>query len=465
MEPPHSGVELAKRVHDLLIDWGIEKKVFSITLDNASANDVMQNLLKERLNFNNDLLCNGEFFHVRCCAHILNLIVQEGMKVASDAMHKIRESIRYVRQSEARKIVFKRCIEQVEVPETVSLKLDVPTRWNSTHAMLESALKYRRAFANLAFNDTNYPHCPTNEEWARAEAMCKFLKPFAVITNLMSGSTYPTSNMYFNQISKIESMLKHHMHNDDSVIRDMAVRMLDKFEKYWDSYSVILSLAIILDPRMKFDIVKFSYSRLDPTNCHEKVEYVRSKLYSVFNEYKNLVSSSSPTHIVQTESSYNARSIHLANIVPPNFSVRDQSNYLDAFDDYLECKSKDSATIEKSELDYYLEEATLDPTLFVNLQVLDYWKSNSSRFPCLAKMACDILSIPITTVASESAFSIGSRVLTKYRSSLLPDNVQALICTRNWILGFPFSEDDPEEEIVSINPEEASFNASSVPPD
>ena len=73
--PPHTGTLLSKKILSFLEEWGIEKKIFSITLDNASNNDNASN--KKKLNEGGLLLYDGIFFHVRCGAHILNLIIQE----------------------------------------------------------------------------------------------------------------------------------------------------------------------------------------------------------------------------------------------------------------------------------------------------------------------------------------------------------------------------------------------------
>ncbi|XP_058765108.1 zinc finger BED domain-containing protein RICESLEEPER 2-like [Vicia villosa] len=102
---------------------------------------------------------------------------------------------------------------------------------------------------------------------------------------------------------------------------------------------------------------------------------------------------------------------------------------------------------EKSELDIYFDDELmeLDEEQSENFDVLLYWKLNEKKFPILSIMARDVLSIPITTVASESSFSIGGRVLTKYRSSTLPEHIQMLICTRSWLYGFPENINDEED--------------------
>ena len=69
-----------------------------------------------------------------------------------------------------------------------------------------------------------------------------------------------------------------------------------------------------------------------------------------------------------------------------------------------------------------------------DLNILQYWKSHEYQYLELLMMARDILIIPISTVASESAFSIEGRVLDPYRSSLAPKNVEVLT-TRDWLFG------------------------------
>ncbi|TYK27978.1 zinc finger BED domain-containing protein RICESLEEPER 2-like isoform X3 [Cucumis melo var. makuwa] len=79
------------------------------------------------------------------------------------------------------------------------------------------------------------------------------------------------------------------------------------------------------------------------------------------------------------------------------------------------------------------------------LDLLTWWKVNSSRFKIISQVARDIYSIPISTVPSASAFSTGGRVLDSFRSSLTPQTTEALICAQNWIQSKPL--DDMTEEI------------------
>ena len=84
-----------------------------------------------------------------------------------------------------------------------------------------------------------------------------------------------------------------------------------------------------------------------------------------------------------------------------------------------------------SQLDLYLNGNKL--LTKEDLDILQFWKENKSQYLVISLMARDILSIPITTVVLESTFSIGDRIVNKYHSTILLENVEALICTEDWL--------------------------------
>jgi hypothetical protein len=83
---------------------------------------------------------------------------------------------------------------------------------------------------------------------------------------------------------------------------------------------------------------------------------------------------------------------------------------------------------------YELETYWLKPPIARkdNFDILDWWKTNLVEYPILASMARDALAVPASTVASESAFSTGRRVIFDFRSRLTPDTAEALICMQDW---------------------------------
>nr|GFA23169.1 zinc finger BED domain-containing protein RICESLEEPER 2-like [Tanacetum cinerariifolium] len=98
----------------------------------------------------------------------------------------------------------------------------------------------------------------------------------------------------------------------------------------------------------------------------------------------------------------------------------------------LHIRSEDTTISDKSEIDTYLEEGVYISETGVYFDALGWWKEKSSKFKILSKMDADILAIPLTTVASESAYSVGGRVIDQHRSSLGTSIVDMLICRADW---------------------------------
>ena len=122
---------------------GIEGKVASITVDNASYNDLAVRNLEESLQQHRKLPLNGKLFHVRCCAHILNLLVQDGISEIGDIIESVRDSVKYISSSIPRLKLFSELAKQQGLGSK-RLILDCATRWNATYQMLSTALEYRK---------------------------------------------------------------------------------------------------------------------------------------------------------------------------------------------------------------------------------------------------------------------------------------------------------------------------------
>ncbi|KAL3499860.1 hypothetical protein ACH5RR_038953 [Cinchona calisaya] len=340
----------------------------------------------------------------------------------------IQECVKYVRVSEARKIKFAECIARVSMHCKKKIQQDVATRRNSTYLVCETALEHCGTFDELQLVHPNFKCSLSDEEWNKVGRICLVLKPFYDITTIFSGSYYPTPNLYFHGVWKIQHLIFEGMHSLDDDMVAMAMKMDDKFNKYWENYSLVLSFAIILNPRFKLQWLEFFFKKIYPTSFKQRAVEINQKLHFLFEEYMRIY------FLVMAKLSLGASAAGGVT-----------SDIVDEIDEYNRYESENyQLDRNTSQLDLYLNENRLEAK--EELDVLKFWKENRSRYPVISLMARDILSIPITTMALESAFSVGGRVINNYRSSILLKNVEALICTKDWLYGGGALEENADEE-------------------
>ncbi|CAH1413396.1 unnamed protein product [Lactuca virosa] len=167
--------------------------------------------------------------------------------------------------------------------------MDCPTRWNSTFLMIKSALEMKDLFWRLAQTDDNYKLHPTKEGWEVAQVISDCLEHLYKATNRFSGSSYPTSNMFFSDVCKIKLQMMKWETNEYQFLRKMANPMKIKFEKYWNECSLVLSV-VVFDPKYKISLVEYYYNKIHGSLAISYVEKVHSALLELFNEYDEYLS-------------------------------------------------------------------------------------------------------------------------------------------------------------------------------
>lgn len=287
---------------------------------------------------------------------------------------------------------FREAARQIKVTITKKLILDCKTRWNSTYHMFIVALSYKDVFIRLRTKDHLYTSLPTTGEWETAKEICSFACEIKL------------------------SLKKRVTCSIESIIRNMASKMIVKFDKYWSVIHGIMGIAIVLDPRYKMKLLEYFYPLLYGSASLNEISSIKQLCFSLFEECQAKIN-----EMVEG-------STEKSNDNDSNIDDVPGSNYLSGYDSFV----NDTSDIQsKSELNNYLEEKALPRS--AAFDILGWWKTNGIKYPTLQKLAKDILAIPVSTVASESASSTSGMLLCPHRSMLHEDTLEALMCAQSWM--------------------------------
>ncbi|XP_073029214.1 zinc finger BED domain-containing protein RICESLEEPER 1-like [Primulina eburnea] len=403
-----------------LRNWDIDRKLFSLTVDNCSTYDRIVYRIRDQLSQRKLLACEGQLFDVRCAANTVKLLVQDVLGTSREISDKVREAIRFVQNSQATREKFEEIVQLVGANCQQLLSLDDPFRWNSTYSMLETALEYKEALSQLQEHDPSFLIFPSCLDWDRLRAITSILKFFHEVSNVFAGGKHSTANSYFAEICDIHLQLIEWCQKSDDFVSSLALKLKTKFDEYWKKCSLIMAIAAILDPRFKMKLVEYYYPQIYGDTALDCIDIVSNCIKALYNGL----------------AIYNPLAAHgqCSNSETSGSAVKDR---LTGFDRFLHENSVNQNI--KSDLDKYLEEPLFPRS--VDFSILNWWKVHEPRYPVLSMMARNILGIPISKVSHESLFDFRDRALDHCWNSLKPDSLQALVCSKDWMQhGFEVTE-------------------------
>lgn len=433
---PHTGSNLRKILHDTLIEYNLDDKVFTISLYNASNNTKAMELLKLRIK----PILDGAFFHSCCVAHVINLSVQAALKICDSLKTKFRNLLVTIYSvSNERHTNYKRfrvmCNEKPLGP-----CFDNNTRWNSTCIMFENILRQRATLHayNIRLLNRNWSTIIlSDQDWDRLNELTMFLQVFKEATTILSGVYYPASPLVLNQIYVMTEKLYEFKDSPTRMFRKMVKIIKKKFIKYFASLPLVFTCSAALNPCLNVGGVELLITKImenldlsfgvegeDPNYITSQIFYFKDNFKKLFGVYATKYGQQQNPIVDQMRagSSRMTRDINI-------------NLYNSLFEDATKRQRTSAPT---SELGQYMATnflRTLSPDEFANFDILAWWKEREIQYPILSAMARDLLAVQASTVASESAFSTSGRLISDRRTRLTPEAVEVCVCLKDYLDG------------------------------
>ncbi|CAI2190567.1 12067_t:CDS:2, partial [Funneliformis geosporum] len=127
---------------------------------------------------------------------------------------------------------------------------DITTRWNFTYFMIERASEIKPLLAHLVSSClTLTNNWPTDEEWIILNDLLTLLAPFALMTKVISASSYPT----IGEVKWLFLGIKHHLERiqDNNNLQAQVYEMKRVFDIYFDYVNQSLHIPAFFDSRYK----------------------------------------------------------------------------------------------------------------------------------------------------------------------------------------------------------------------
>ncbi|CAI5484496.1 unnamed protein product [Closterium sp. Yama58-4] len=256
----HGGKEIAKVVEETVVQWKLEGRCLGLTSDNASSNIAAFRRLSEE---GGGRCFFTERMHFRCLAHVINLAVKAALAVAAirKLLKIVREMASWVGFSPQRSGKFlglQRTLNAQANPAkpkpALKLVQDSPTRWGSTHDMVERAGVLQEPINGLSATDKKKVESLrlTDADWDTLHAVKALLSPFARVSKAAEGAAYPTVSMvlpYHNGL--IDALEARLAKGPSAALKPMIEAALGVLKKYAYMSSNELWIATFLDPSMK----------------------------------------------------------------------------------------------------------------------------------------------------------------------------------------------------------------------